>query len=180
MPSARCITIGAGPSGFAFGVGLCRIVCAEEAAIAADAFAFRRSTRSTAYGAAVAAEGCAVLMHYAYRTPPEIARPPIRMVGLLTTPSKLGSVRKAKQSARHAGNTPPIGRADPRILGGPDDGGHSIACDPVASVWGRTACRSSPKRKYSRNRKIRKKLCTAARARGDAVEQRSIHAVPNP
>ena len=29
-----------------------------------------------------------MLMLYAYRTPPEIARPPIRMVGLLTTPSE--------------------------------------------------------------------------------------------
>ena len=27
-----------------------------------------------------------------------------------------------------------MGQADPRIFGGPDDGGHSIACDPVASV----------------------------------------------
>lgn len=68
-----------------------------------------------------------------------------------------------KQPARHAGNTLPMGQSDPRICGGPDDGGHSIARDPVVSVKGRTACRSSPQRKYSRNSEIRRVLCTTAR-----------------
>ena len=78
QPAVRCITTGAGPCGSALGVGRCLIVWPDEAAIAAIAFAFRRSTRSTAYGAVVAAVGCEVLMLYAYRTPPEIARPVIR------------------------------------------------------------------------------------------------------
>ncbi len=42
------------------------------------------------------------------------------------------------------GTPRPVARADPCIDGGPDDGGHSIARDPVASVKGRTAYRSSP------------------------------------